>query len=210
MKTEVISAADPNVARYAADVLRYDGLVAFPTDTVYGVGAVVFREAVVSRLYPLKGRSADKAIAVLIGGPEDLGRVAAVVPAEARRLAEVFWPGALTLVLPKRPEVPEAVSRYETVGVRVPDLAVTRALLAAAGPLAVTSANRSGEPAAVTAAEALAVLEGRINLLIDGGPCPGGMASTVVDCTASPPRVLREGPIGAAAIAAALGLDEAG
>jgi L-threonylcarbamoyladenylate synthase len=204
MRTEVVSAGDPNALHYAVDVLRYDGLVAFPTDTVYGVGAPVFKADVVARLYPLKGRTADKAIAVLIAGLPDLARVAAAVPREAELLAEAFWPGALTLVLPKRPEVPAAVSRFATVGVRVPDLAFTRALLESAGPLAVTSANRSGAPSAVTAEEALAVLDGRIDLLIDGGRCPGGLASTVVDCTATPPRVLRAGPIDDEAIEAAL------
>jgi L-threonylcarbamoyladenylate synthase len=208
MRTEVISAADPNAVRHAADVLRYDGLVAFPTDTVYGVGANLFKGEVVARLYPLKGRSTEKAIAVLIGGPADLDKVAAAVPAEARRLAQVFWPGALTLILPKRPEVPASASPYPTIGIRVPDLPVAQALLEAAGPLAVTSANRSGEPAAVNAEEVLAMLGGRINLLIDGGPSPGGLASTVVDCSASPPRILRPGPIDAAAIAAALEIED--
>lgn len=204
MKTEIIPAADPSAVRYAADVLRHDGLVAFPTDTVYGVGAVAFKAEVVARLYPIKGRSTEKAIAILIGDLADLARVAASVSPEAERLAAAFWPGALTLVVPKRPEVPAAVSPGETVGVRVPDHPVARALLQAAGPLAVTSANKSGEPSAVLSEEVLAALDGRINLLLDGGRCPGGLASTVVDCAVSPPRVVREGPIAAQAIEAAL------
>jgi L-threonylcarbamoyladenylate synthase len=204
VKTEVVPAADPAAVRHAADVLRHGGLVAFPTDTVYGVGAAAFKSEVVVRLYPLKGRSTEKAIAILIAGPGQLPRIAAAVSPEAELLAAAFWPGALTLVVPKQAEVPAAVSPTETVGVRVPAHPVALALLGAAGPLAATSANRSGEPAAVTPEQVLAAFDGRIDLLIDGGRCPGGQASTVVDCTLSPPRVLREGPIGLAAIQAAL------
>jgi L-threonylcarbamoyladenylate synthase len=157
---------------------------------------------VVARLYPIKGRSADKAIAVLIGNLDDLSKIAAVVPAEAQLLAGAFWPGALTIVVPKRHEVPETVSPAATVGVRMPDHSVTLALLRATGPLAVTSANRSGEPSSVTAEEVLAALGDRIDLLIDGGRCPGGVASTVVDCAVRPPEIVREGPISEEAIRA--------
>ena len=204
VKTEVVPAADPSAIRYAADVLRHDGLVAFPTDTVYGVGAAAFKGEVVLRLYPLKGRSAEKAIAVLIAGPAELARIAATVSPEVELLAAAFWPGALTLVVPKQEAVPAAVSPTGTVGVRVPNHSVALALLQVTGPLAATSANRSGEPSAVTPGQVLAALDGRIDLLIDGGRCPGGLASTVVDCTLSPPCVLRQGPIGAGSIRAAL------
>ena len=126
------------------------------------------------------------------------------MPAEAERLASRFWPGALTLVVSKRPDVPESVSPTATVAVRVPDHPAALALLSASGPLAVTSANRSGEPSAVTAEEVLGAIGGRIDLLLDGGRSPGGVASTVVDCTVQPPRVLRAGPVSEADIRKAL------
>jgi L-threonylcarbamoyladenylate synthase len=205
MKTEVLFASDPNALRYAVDVLRYGGLVAFPTDTVYGVGALAFHHEAVMRLYTVKGRSTDKAIAVLIGREADLADVAAALTPAARKLAEKFWPGSLTLVLPKHPRLPEAVSALPTVGVRMPDHMLARRLLEQTGPMAVTSANLSGEPNSLTAADVLAQLSGRIELVLDGGRVPGGVPSTVVDCSAAVPKILREGPVTAADIASAVG-----
>jgi L-threonylcarbamoyladenylate synthase len=204
MKTEVLPAADPAAVRHASQVLRHSGLAAFPTDTVYGVGAMVFIESAVERLYTIKGRSTDKAIAVLIGRLEDLKKVTASLTPLAEKLARAFWPGSLTLVVSKHPAVPQAVSALPTIGVRLPDHPITRQLLERTGPLAVTSANRSGEPSPVTAAEVLAQLNGRIDVLLDGGPVPGGIPSTVVDCSGEAPRILREGPITLADIEAAL------
>jgi L-threonylcarbamoyladenylate synthase len=204
MKTEVLLASDPNALRYAVDVLRYGGLVAFPTDTVYGVGALAFHHEAVLRLYTVKGRSTDKAIAVLIGREADLADVATALTPAAKRLAEKFWPGSLTLVVPKHPRLPAAVSALPTVGVRMPDHALARRLLEQTGPMAVTSANLSGEPNALTAAHVLAQLSGRIELILDGGRVPGGVPSTVVDCTAAVPQILREGPVTAADIASAV------
>jgi len=209
MKTAVLSAADPNALRYAADVLRYNGLVAFPTDTVYGVGALAFRPEPVQRLYTVKGRSTDKAIAVLVGRDTDLANVAAHLTPAARILARRFWPGSITLVVPRHPDLPEAVSALPTVGVRLPDHPIARGLLELTGPLAVTSANRSGEPNAATAADVLEQLTGRIELILDGGRVPGGGPPTVVDCTGPFPKVLREGPISAAEIEAAVNEGEA-
>jgi L-threonylcarbamoyladenylate synthase len=200
VKTEVLPAADPEAISRAAEVLRRGGLVAFPTDTVYGVGAPVFAAEAVSRLYTLKGRPLEKAIAVLVSGPSDVAGLAASLPPEAERLAAAFWPGALTLVVPKRDQVPEEVSPHGTVGVRMPDHPVSLALLKATGPLATTSANWSGEPSSVTAEQVLAALDGRIDLVLDGGRTPGSLSSTVLDCTASPPRILRQGPISEAQI----------
>jgi L-threonylcarbamoyladenylate synthase len=204
MKTEVVPTSDPNALHYAVDVLRYGGLVAFPTDTVYGVGALAFHRDAVMRLYTVKGRSTDKAIAILVGREADLARVAGELTPAAHRLAEKFWPGSLTLVVPKHPQLPEAVSGLPTVGVRMPDHELARRLLAQTGPMAVSSANRSGEPNALTAADVLAHLAGRIEMVLDGGRVPGGVPSTVVDCTAATPQVLREGPVTAADIAAAI------
>ena len=195
MKTELIAIDDPSALRHAADVLRYDGLVAFPTDTVYGVGAQVMREAAVQRLYTVKGRSTDKAIAVLVSQIADLAKVAGELTPKARRLAELFWPGPLTLVVPKHPSLPAAVSALPTVGVRLPNHPQLRKLLELAGPLAVTSANRSGARNSLTAQDVLEQLEGRIELVLDGGRVTGGVPSTVVDCSLPVPRVLREGPV---------------
>ena len=204
MDTEVISASDPHVLRYAGDVLRYNGLVAFPTDTVYGVGALAFRSDVVQRLYTIKGRPTDRAIAVLVGRVADLSAVAQDLTPAARALAERFWPGSLTLVVAKHTDLPTAVSALPTVGVRLPDHPLARGLLEHTGPMAVTSANRSGERNPLTAEDVLQQLGGRIELLIDGGRVPGGVPSTVVDCTGPTPTVLREGPITRAMILAAI------
>jgi L-threonylcarbamoyladenylate synthase len=204
VNTERIAATDPHVLRYAGDVLRYNGLVAFPTDTVYGVSALVFRPEAIMRLYTIKGRPTDKAIAVLVGRVSDLGTVAQDLTPAARALAERFWPGPLTLVVPKHTNLPQAVSGLPTVGVRLPDHPVARGLLEHTGPLAVTSANRSGEANPLTADDVLAQLGGRIELVIDGGRVPGGVPSTVVDCTAPEPVVVREGPITAEMIRAAV------
>ena len=205
MDTIMIPSTDETVYTRALEVLRLGGLVAFPTDTVYGLGALAFDGAAVDRLYAAKDRPAEKAIPVLLGDAEDLGKIAVRVPPMAMDLAVRFWPGALTLVVPQHPALPAAISENETVGVRVPDHPVARALLRVTGPLAVTSANRSGLPAPALAVEALTQLEGRIALVIDGGKTPGGIPSTVVDCTGTEPKVLRKGPISAEQVAAALG-----
>jgi len=181
-------------------LLRAGQLVAFPTDTVYGVGAPAFDADAVAAIYTAKQRPPDKAIPVLIADEADLPRIAAAVPDAARVLMARFWPGGLTLVLPKRADVPEIVSSDETVAVRIPDLELARALLRLTGPLAVTSANISGRPSPGTADDVLAQLGGRIAAVLDGGPCPGGIPSTVVDCVSQPPRVLRAGALSPAAL----------
>ena len=206
MKTEILPARDPGTLARALEVLQRGELVAFPTDTVYGVGTLAFNGTAVGSIYIAKDRLDDKAIPVLIGASTDLEKVSLEVPEAASRLAARFWPGPLTLVVPKRPELPETVSATPTVGVRVPDHALARKLLSAAGPMAVTSANISGQPSPSTAQEVLAQLGGRIALIIDGGKTPGGIASTVVDCSGSEIRILREGPIFKDQIWAALGL----
>lgn len=205
MRTRVIPASDPDSIALALQTLREGGLVAFPTDTVYGLGALANLETAVTRLYAAKGRDADKALPILIAGSSQLEWVARGLTVEIWRLAEVFWPGPLTLVVTKRLALPEAVSPYETVGVRVPDHPVARALLRAAGPMAVTSANRSGEKNCPTAVEVLGGLSGRFELLLDGGETPGGEPSTVVDCSLPGFPILRAGPISAQEINAALG-----
>jgi L-threonylcarbamoyladenylate synthase len=204
MKTEVLRADHPVVLRHALDVLKHGGLVVFPTDTVYGLAALPFSKQSVERLYIVKGRNSTRAIAVLIGSTEDLSRVTMSPNDTALRLAERFWPGPLTLIVPRQPSLPEALSPYPTIGVRMPDHPVALALLRMTGPLAVTSANLSGRENTNTAQEALAQLRGRVHLVIDGGQTPGGIPSTVVDCTGSAPSILRQGPISLEEIQAAL------
>src|SRR5512141_2067042 len=136
MKTEVVLASAPDANDLAVKTLRAGGLVAFPTDTVYGVAALAFDEKAVQSIYLAKGRSGEKAIPILLADMADLHTVAIDVPEIARRLAARFWPGPLTLVLYKQPALPDAVSATPTVGVRVPDHDIARALLKASGPLA--------------------------------------------------------------------------
>jgi len=193
--TEILAAHVASSVERAAKLLLSRQLVAFPTDTVYGVGAPVFDAASVAAIYVAKDRPPEKAIPVLIADEADLVRVTNAVPEGARALISHFWPGGLTLVLPKRPDVPEIVSSDATVAVRIPDLELTRALLRLTGPLATTSANCSGQPSPITSDDVIAQLGDRIAAVLDGGACPGGIPSTVVDCVASPPRVLREGAV---------------
>jgi L-threonylcarbamoyladenylate synthase len=195
VKTQIIPATSPNALPQALDILRSGGLIAFPTDTVYGVGALAFDGKAIESIYTAKDRPIEKAIPILIADTEDMEKVGMDIPQTAYRLAARFWPGPLTCVIPKQPTLPEAVSATSTVGVRVPDHEVARALLRAAGPMAVTSANISGGPNPSTAEEVYTQLNGRIPLIIDGGKTPGGVPSTVVDCSTNELKILREGPI---------------
>lgn len=197
METKVLPAGKEAID-VAARILAEGGLVAFPTDTVYGVGAHVFQLDAVERIYVAKIRPRDKAIPILLARADDLVLVAEGITETAWLLAERFWPGGLTLVLPRKANVPDVVSAGgPTVAVRVPNHPVPLALIAALGaPLAATSANLSGRPSPVTAQEVEAELGGRIELVLDGGRCPGGVPSTVLDLTADPPAILRAGAIG--------------
>ncbi len=201
--TRLYSPQDPDAIPEALRVLESGGVVAFPTDTVYGVGVSAFDASAVTRLYEIKGRSRQKALPLLIASRDHLDRVAGELSPLAKRLSEAFWPGPLTLIVAKGPSLAEGISPDETVGVRVPDHPLALALLAAAGPLATSSANLSGQPNACTAEEVASQLGGRVQLILDGGTTPGGTPSTVVDCTSGEPRVLREGPLSASQIAAA-------
>jgi L-threonylcarbamoyladenylate synthase len=195
MKTQVVQADSPNVLLLALDILKSGSLVAFPTDTVYGLGALAFDGKAIESIYIAKDRPIEKAIPILIADLEDMEKVGMDISQSAYRLASRFWPGPLTCVIPKKPTLPEAVSATSTVGVRVPDHEVARALLRAAGPMAVTSANISGQDSPSTTEEVLAQLNSRIPLIIDGGRTPGGVPSTVVDCSAEELKILREGPV---------------
>lgn len=192
--------ANAESIQVALQILREGGLVAFPTDTVYGVGALVFDGKAVESIYVAKQRPIEKAIPVLMADAADMEKVGMDIPEVAYQLAARFFPGPLTCLIPKQPTLPESVSATETVGVRVPDHEVARSLLRAAGPMAVTSANISGQASPSTAQEVLAQLGGRIDLILDGGKTPGGVPSTLVDCTGKDLKILREGSISLAEI----------
>jgi len=195
MDTKILSSDSTETIQVALNILKSGGLIAFPTDTVYGVGSLAFNGKAVESIYAAKDRPVEKAIPILIGDTDDLTKVASSVPDMAKKIASRFWPGPLTLIVPKLPTLPEAISATDTVAVRVPNHQVARTLLRAAGPMAVTSANISGKPSPSTADEVSAQLGSRIALIIDGGRTPSGVPSTLVDCTGTKPFVLREGPI---------------
>lgn len=204
MNTEILKAGRPNAINHAVDVLQHGGLVAFPTDTVYGLAALPFKGEYVEGLFSAKGRSNARAIAILIGDYDDIKKVVELFDETSNRLAHIFWPGPLTLVVPKIAELPGELSQDGTIGVRMPDHPVALALLRKAGPLAVTSANISGQENANTAEEVSRQLNGRVHLILDGGRSSGGIPSTVVNCTSSTLSILREGPISLEAIKEAL------
>jgi L-threonylcarbamoyladenylate synthase len=209
MKASVIHASNEHAQLRAIEVLKVGGLVAFPTDTVYGLAVFPWDVDAVVRLYEAKQRPSDRPIPLLLSDASELDRVATLLPRCRRQYQQLiarFWPGGLTLVLPKAEIVPEVVSAGPTVAVRVPDLALTRDLIrAAGGVLAVTSANLSGQPSPVTAQEVEDQLGDRIDLILDGGPSRGGIPSSILDCTVSPPLLLRHGAVGEAALRAVVG-----
>jgi L-threonylcarbamoyladenylate synthase len=192
MKTEILPVSE---ILTALQILKNGGLVAFPTDTVYGLGALAFDDEAIKSIYAAKDRPIEKAIPILIADLSDLNQIADSIPRLAQILARQFLPGALTLVIPKKDSLPPSVSSTPTVAVRIPDHDDARALLRAAGPMAVTSANISGQPSPISAQEVYEQLRGRIPLILDGGKTRGGIPSTLVDCTKEQLEVLREGPI---------------
>jgi len=205
MKTDILRADHPVAIKHALDVLNHGGLIAFPTDTVYGLAAMAFNEASIESLYVIKGRNSTRAIAVLIGDLADLGHVVSEITPSAQKLAQKFWPGPLTLVVPGNPQLPQNLSPTPNIGVRMPDHPVALELMRQSGPLAVTSANQSGAANSTTAKEVKEQLGGKIHLIIDGGSTPGGVPSTVVDCSGREMKILREGPIDVFRIMATLG-----
>lgn len=187
----------PDGLAIAAELLRGGSVVAFPTDTVYGVGIAWSRSDRLPALFALKRRPLDKRIPVLVNDLAQATNAGWEPDERARRLADRLWPGALTLVLPFCQDVP-APREGRTQAFRAPDHVVTRALIEAAGPILATSANRSGEPDTLGADDVLiafATQQDDLVAVIDGGSVPGGVASTVVDLSVSPARILREGPV---------------
>ena len=197
MHTELCQADDASIRRAAA-LLRAGELVAFPTETVYGLGADALSGEAAARIFAAKGRPADNPLIAHIAGESGLAGLIAGEPcACARKLMRAFWPGPMTLIFPKSPRVPrEVTAGLDTVAVRMPSHPVARALIRAAQtPIAAPSANRSGRPSPTTAAHVLEDMEGRIPLILDGGPCEVGLESTVVDVTGARPRILRPGGV---------------
>jgi L-threonylcarbamoyladenylate synthase len=188
--------ATPAGLAAAAEILRAGGLVAFPTDTVYGLGCAAVRPDRLDAIFELKQRPSDKRIPMLVADLDQVGGDRWIVDDRARALAARFWPGPLTLVLP-------AVAGAESQAFRAPDHPVARALIEAAGPLLVTSANISGQPDTLDADDVLiafATQRDELAAVVDGGPVPGGQASTIVDLSVMPARLLREGPVTADAL----------
>lgn len=181
----------------AAHIIQSGGIVAFPTETVYGLGANAFDAMAVAKIFEAKGRPTDNPVIVHILSMRDLRCVASDVPSVARRLARTFWPGPLTLVLPKHTNVPFVVTGgLDTVAVRMPDHVIARALIRAAGvPIAAPSANVSGKPSPTTAEHVRHDFGNRVPMVLDGGSTCVGVESTVVDCTVDPPVILRQGGV---------------
>ena len=197
MHTELCQADEASIRRAAA-LLRAGELVAFPTETVYGLGADALNGEAAARIFAAKGRPADNPLIAHIAGESGLAGLIAGEPCTcARKLMRAFWPGPMTLIFPKSPRVPrEVTAGLDTVAVRMPSHPVARALIRAAQtPIAAPSANRSGRPSPTTAAHVLEDMEGRIPLILDGGPCEVGLESTVVDVTGARPRILRPGGV---------------
>ena len=200
METRHLSADDPAAIEAAAELLCLGLPVIFPIDTVYGVGVLPEAEAV-ARLYALKGRPAEKGIPILLADAADLEQVTAAISPAGRALMERFWPGPLTLVCRRHDGLLDILAPDDTIAVRVPDHPVARALIrAAGGAVATSSANRSGDEPARSGAAAVVALGGLVAAVLDDGPSPGGVASTVVDCTGERPVILRAGPLSAVAL----------
>lgn len=194
----------------AAAAVSSSGLVVMPTDTVYGLGVDAFDSTAVAALLAAKGRGRDMPVGVLVGSWHTIEGLAAAVPDSARELIRAFWPGALSLVVRQAPSLRwDLGDARGTVMLRMPLHPVAIELLRQTGPMAVSSANISGQPAAVTADDARRQLGDLVDVYLDAGPSPQQAASSIVDLTGEVPRLLREGPISAAAVAAVLDIDVA-
>ncbi len=208
MKTIVLNPiADTSSIKRAAALLLAGEVVGMPTETVYGLAANALDEAAVKKIFEAKGRPQDNPLIVHIAEASALDQVSRDIPDAARRLAEAYWPGPLTMVLPRAGQIPDVVTAgLPTVGVRLPAHPIARAFIRQAGvPVAAPSANRSGRPSTTTAAHVLEDMDGRIPAVIDGGPCQVGVESTIVSLTGDKPRLLRPGGISLEQLRAVLG-----
>ena len=207
MKTLLLSASAPETPAVAANLIKSGGLVALPTETVYGLGANGLDPEAVAKIFIAKGRPGDNPLILHVTGPEQLPLFCHDIPDSAWRLAERFWPGPLTMVLPANDCVPKRTTGgLSTVAIRCPKTEVTREIIRLAGvPIAAPSANLSGKPSTTTAQHVLHDHDGKIDAIVDGGPCAVGVESTIVDLTENPPRLLRPGGVTPEQLQAVLG-----
>jgi L-threonylcarbamoyladenylate synthase len=204
MQTLILPAEKPAAIESAIALLKEGEIIAFPTDTVYGLASDAFHAPGIIKLFEAKGRDANKAISILIGSNDQIKSVTNHMTKLARKLTERFWPGGLTVIVPRKETLPELISTTKNIGIRMPNHPVALELLTTFGPLATTSANLSGGSNPQSAIDVFDQLNGRIPLILNGGICPGGIPSTVVDCTGDKPVILRLGAISEKAIFEAL------
>lgn len=208
MQTITLPADNPTSIQAALELLQEGEIIAFPTDTVYGLGTDAFYSPGIIKLFEAKGRDSNKAIAVLIGNIEQLDLLTDELNGIARKLVSKFWPGGLTIVVPKKKDLPELLSAGNSIGIRMPNHPVTLELLRKFGPIATTSANLSGKNNPHDAQDVFQQLNKHLPLILDGGKCPGGVPSTVVDCSTDEIRILRPGAISKEEIDQALAEDD--
>lgn len=210
MRTRVFridpSGPEEGLLRTVAEILAADGVMAYPTETFYGLGASLFSKKGVRRIFRLKERDAGKPLSLIVSDIDMIERIAAEPPPVFRLLAGDFWPGPLTLVLKASPSFPpDLAGPGHTVAVRIPPAAWLRGLVADIGlPVTATSANVSGEKDVSDPAEVVRLFDGKVDVIVDGGPTPGGLPSTIVDISGDRPRLLREGAVAASALSAYL------
>lgn len=204
MQTLILPADKPAAIESAVALLKEGEIIAFPTDTVYGLASDAFHAPGIIKLFEAKGRDSNKAISILIGSNDQIKSITNHMTKLARKLTERFWPGGLTVIVPRKENLPELISTTKNIGIRIPDHPVALELLRTFGPLATTSANLSGGSNPQSAIEVFDQLNGRVPLILNGGICPGGVPSTVVDCTGEKPVILRLGAISEKEILAAL------
>ena len=206
MKTQVLPVTAQSLA-LAGRILREGGLVGMPTETVYGLGGNALDVQAALRIFEAKGRPADNPLIVHVAAVQEIAPLVRAVPQAARKLMEAFWPGPMTLILPKADCIPNTVSAgLDTVGIRLPQSGAARAMIRAAGlPIAAPSGNRSGRPSPTTAQHMLEDMDGKIDAIFDGGPCRVGVESTSLDLTCQPPRLHRPGGLPLEALQEVLG-----
>lgn len=208
MQTITLPADNPTSIQAALELLQEGEIIAFPTDTVYGLGTDAFYSPGIIKLFEAKGRDSNKAIAVLIGNIEQLDLLTDELNGIAKKLVDKFWPGGLTIVVPKKKDLPELLSAGNSIGIRMPNHVVALELLRKFGPIATTSANLSGKNNPHDAQDVFQQLNKRLPLILDGGKCPGGVPSTVLDCSTDEVRILRPGAISKEEIDQALAEDD--
>ncbi len=197
LETVILSAKDVNVAEIAAEYIKQGQLVAIPTETVYGLGANGLDETAVAKIFEAKGRPQDNPLILHVADSADMQTLCYNIPPSAYQLAQAFWPGPLTMVLPAKDFIPKrTIAGNTTVAIRCPDCAVTREIIRLAGvPIAAPSANISGKPSTTTAQHVYHDHAGKLPLIVDAGPCRVGVESTIIDLTENPPRLLRPGGV---------------